>query len=350
MAFDEETQTIEISDSSFLTSFRVALSPYLPPLVNKLQQQIDSTFPALNEAFYTILLTLLSMFLLKVLFTSIIPLLEALFSPNTQRASIKKKNKLDEIGLGKNPATKSGAQVGSSSSSASSGCLVLGPLGSGKTSLVHRLRNLNSPSSPSITTVTSMKASEFFVTLDSDSNSTIRIVDYPGHPRLSAAIPAVLSTFHPNGSVLLLLDSTKPEHFQLASESLYDIMSEVLKLTNYNREKTKEFKVFVGVNKADSGILSKSKARVRNAMGKELERLRRTDAVLLQGTDTSNSDEGGSKTDSGKKTVVIALKKNNSVVDMDDLPVRVEFGSISGRVGEGADWGNLLAFIESCDK
>jgi len=108
--------------------------------------------------------------------------------------------------------------------------------------------------------------------------------------------------------------------------------------------------VFVGVNKADSGILSKSKARVRNAMGKELERLRRTDAVLLQGTDTSNSDEGGSKTDSGKKTVVIALKKNNSVVDMDDLPVRVEFGSISGRVGEGADWGNLLAFIESCDK
>ncbi|CAM9742330.1 unnamed protein product [Choristocarpus tenellus] len=146
-----------------------------------------------------------------------------------------------------------------------SGVLLLGPCGSGKTAMVHRLCH-----NRLVSTVTSMQAGRFEYRADPSTGASpfSPLVDYPGHERLRGGVAEELTRVE---RVVFVLDcSNLTAQVAAAAELLYDV------LTDSTIESCEG--ILLACNKNDLRTVKLS--RVKTLLERELDNLRGTSGTL----------------------------------------------------------------------
>jgi GTPase SAR1 family protein len=141
--------------------------------------------------------------------------------------------------------------------------LLVGPPGGGKTRLFYRLCYGRQHSN--VPTLMSLKANVGISQVDTDNNTTIRYMDWPGCASLTDE--ALKSVLVPSTRFVLVLDATQPV------TPTADILNQLLMVTHQHFLKTKKrAKIFIACHKTD---LPKAKnwRRIKIQMRTELERL-----------------------------------------------------------------------------
>jgi small GTP-binding protein len=245
-----------------LTSFRVYLLPYLPPPVVSLWRQTDEAIlsqAGIDEASSRIVCTILAIIFLKLLLSIISSISNSFSSEGKAGAGA---NAEKELGL---RGRKGGGR---------DAAVLVGAMGSGKTALLHRLAY----GDRIMSTVTSVKVGEETVRKelvsdieddddDDDESDECSVIDYPGHPRLRATLPAALKRAK---IIVCVVDSSKG--VAEAADVLYAVLTDkdLVKSTLYA-----EVRIIVVCNKSDLP-LAKSSTRVKTQLTNELEKMRRT--------------------------------------------------------------------------
>jgi len=151
---------------------------------------------------------------------------------------------------------------------------IIGPMGSGKTALFHRLR-----ADASVPTVSSMMANDTTISPErrdddgggSEDKRSVKIVDYPGHPRLRTSLLPGLRL----SSVLravMCVDASKLSRSSLsdAASILYDILTDPA--VHGERQDGGRMEVLIACTHADVGG-SRSPMRIKLALSSELDRM-----------------------------------------------------------------------------
>lgn len=143
--------------------------------------------------------------------------------------------------------------------------LFLGPCGSGKTAMMHRLCH-----DRIVPTVTSMQSCTYLLTNDraSKSRPPVPLTDYPGHERLRGGLSQEL---HRAERVVFILDgSCLASQITAGAELLYDILSDP------SMEGCRG--LLIALNKSD--LKEAKPARAKTLLQKEIEKLRSTRGTL----------------------------------------------------------------------
>ena len=190
------------------------------------------------------------------------------------------------------------------------------------------------------------------------ASSAVPFVDYPGSPRLSHALPDVMrSHVAGGGNVLVVVDSSRPDTWTAAAEALEQAVQCVFLYSPSSSSSRDDDgdgereKVYVLCNKSDRGVMSKGTGRIRNAMCKEMQRIRETERVVLRGTDDDDGDDGHEQ-GKGKGKGDGRRERHwwdgigaDDVVAVEHMPCGVGFGRGSGKERGGEDWGGLVEFL-----
>lgn len=162
--------------------------------------------------------------------------------------------------------------------------VLLGPCGSGKTSLWYFLRNPDKGTS--LPLVSSLKilrdAFGLKLTTDTDNNTTtlrIEVIDVPGHQSLRRAGYDLASEAN---AVIYMIDGTDKAALKEAAEHLYDLW---LQPEIYNSSKQK--KLLICANKSDR--MSRGLRHLREDLEREIERMRKSRAVNFEGESAADS-------------------------------------------------------------
>jgi len=225
-----------------LKRIRVTVTPYLPPPVIKLITTTNTSLkPYTNndEGFMILLFTLLVAYIIYTILTTIKRIFQS-------RYNVLADDDDDVIGLL------------SKKKDVSSTVLLCGISGSGKTVLFHKLSECKDV----VTTLPSLKAAEEYVT---NNETTIQLIDYPGHPTLRSSLPLLYPT-----KILFLLDSSKS--ITESAHFLFHILT--TKITTTQKE------MLIVCNKADLP-LAKNLKRIKLQLRTELERLRKVKVSSL---------------------------------------------------------------------
>ena len=160
-----------------------------------------------------------------------------------------------------------------SSGSSDTAVLLLGPCGSGKTSLFSHLRARPRPD-----TVTSQTVNRTVICLDEKKNQQkIEIIDYPGHPRLWAGAASIVPKV---SKIIYLVDACKdPSCLKRVAEHLYDL----LVLKNLPRSA----RMLICRNKTDGSVLIDDEC-LEATLNKEIDLLRKSRAQELEGENAAD--------------------------------------------------------------
>ncbi|CAK4406921.1 unnamed protein product [Aphanomyces euteiches] len=194
--------------------------------------------------------------------------------------------------------------------------LLLGPCGSGKTALFHRLRD----GAVSVETVTSMKETMETFPLHDEETANVSVLDFPGHERLRSQAPQ----FYPIAKkIVFIVDATTvsdPLQVRKAAEFLFDIFT-------HPKLNDNGIPVLIACSKADQATAA-APSRIQLLLEAELTQLKGTRASL----DTQDDDES------------IPLGRENVPFAFDvDAPCEVVFESYSIHTPNGV--APLLDFI-----
>ena len=149
------------------------------------------------------------------------------------------------------------------SNSSETAVLLLGPCGSGKTSLYSHLR-----ARPRADTVTSQTVNRTIICLD--EKKKVEIIDYPGHPRLWAEAASIVPQV---SKIIYLVDACKdPCCLKRVAENLYDL----LVLKNLPRST----RMLICRNKTDGSVLINQES-LETTLNKEIDLLRKSRAQEL---------------------------------------------------------------------
>lgn len=180
--------------------------------------------------------------------------------------------------------------------------LILGPSNSGKTALYYKLATGKVPE-----TMTSMKELDTELKIKGaggEEDKAVKVVDFPGHPRLRGNLPKFLNRAK---SIVFVVDSTTVSRdVTPICEYLFTVMTSSIAAQN--------LPVLIACNKSDKeapGI-----AKVKSTLEKELSNLIDTAGSL---GDTGGGDDGS-----------VTLKKSGESFSFDtDAPCKISFISCS---------------------
>ena len=191
--------------------------------------------------------------------------------------------------------------------------LLLGPCGSGKTSLFYLWSRSDSGSQKPLLTVTSQSVNRGHVLPEN-----LEVVDYPGHPRLWHGALSLVPRAH---KIVFLIDATSNINtLKLVAESIYDVL--VVK------ELSPSTRVLICRNKTDlkSAI---SQEDLVATLNKQIETLRKSRAQELEGDNAADQ----------------FLGFDDEPFDLTlHSPISIEFGACSVRKGKIGDIERFLRY------
>ncbi|KAL6768526.1 SRP2 [Auxenochlorella protothecoides x Auxenochlorella symbiontica] len=205
--------------------------------------------------------------------------------------------------------------------------LILGPTGSGKTTLFHRLQygsTLNG-------TVASMEPREVTTNLASDKSPAARpvnLVDIPGHPRVRDTWLAWEKSAQ---GIVFLVDAVDfLPHKSAIAEQLYDVLT-------HPSVVGRRLPILLVCNKSDMGVKAHSVDFIRKRLEKELD--------LLQTTRSALEDVGG-----GRAASTRLLPPGAQAFTLAALQAAtgIEVSTASASAQEGDGVGLVEAFVRRC--
>lgn len=247
--------SLDVAASALHTSF----VPFLPPPLIRFFRSCDSRLDVVNGSTLLLVLTLLLGFgLCRLLFGR-----KKMSNADQYQQSAAENMGLD---IRRNENENSQNQV-----------WIVGPTGAGKTALFHRLR-----SDVAVPTVSSMMADDATIRFDrrDDESSSgledlswIKIVDYPGHPRLRTSLlpglrlPSVMRT-------VLCVDASNLSRPSLsdAAAILYDILTDTAAHGIRGGHGGRKMEIIIACTHQDLHG-SRSPARIKLALASELDRM-----------------------------------------------------------------------------
>ena len=216
---------------------------------------------------------------------------------------------------------------GSKSTGLGNTVLVLGHTGAGKTALVRRLLRGGFP-----TTCVSMKEAVFDgvrLACEAEDGSTaggpLRVVEFPGHPRLRSA-QRIGASLAEASVILFVINSAdiSKAHVGTCAEYLYDVM------TNEDVDRRRPA-LMVVCSQSDRDAAA-SKAYLRAQLEKELSKLKETRPSLAAEGD-----------DAGASAAILLGRKGRDFEFAEDCPCETKFCEFSAKPDEaGKSGGGVL--------
>jgi len=227
--------------------------------------------------------------------------------------------------------------------------VLMGPSGAGKTTMFY---NLFLPESAVPFTVTSLKANSAVLQLTDGVSEKrpvgVRIIDYPGHPSLSAQLPSLLQppangvrALSSTTRAVLVVDSTKPVNE--AASILYNsvfcnkTLLEAWQKRNTNNGTKEMLHIMVACNKSDAAN-AKNWRRIKIQLRSELENLRKVSSLSQPSVGDAAVDSTLASENTSIKSISGLLGKN---IDLDDLgpsiPLKMHFISVCCHGSSGDD-------------
>jgi signal recognition particle receptor subunit beta len=189
--------------------------------------------------------------------------------------------------------------------------LLLGGSNAGKTSMYYKLATGSVPQ-----TLTSMKELDTVIqlkgkTAESEEKS-VKIVDFPGHPRLRGGLPNFLKRAR---GIVFVIDSTT------VSDNVTPICQYLFEVMTTSSIAAQKLPLLIACNKSDLGS-SSSLAKIKSTLETELDQLIDTTGSL---EDTGDEDEG-----------IITLKRSGEKFKFDsDATCKITFTACSAMKGDG---------------
>ena len=187
--------------------------------------------------------------------------------------------------------------------------LILGPSGAGKTALFHRLTEGAVPG-----TVTSLEANRAEGWPVPGAGRAVRLVAWPGHPKLRAGLAALLPSA---AGVVFLVDGTDfNPHLRVTAELFAEAVG-------HRALAGARVPVFLGVNKSDRGAKCHTLKFVRSRLEAEVQKLLDTRGSLA---DTEGGEQA--RLDLGRQAGKFSL---------DGLRSPVTVGALSASRGDSLE-------------
>ncbi|KAL9181513.1 hypothetical protein ACHAXT_010318 [Thalassiosira profunda] len=324
------------TDPPILTVARKSAAPYLPPPLLQLIHASD-------EYFHIHHTTLThehcndepSMAILAALFLAYIVLraVQGMWAGTTRRSTAHLGGGEETVLGGLALKGKQGADAPSGGAAAppfAETVVLCGASNAGKTALLHYLCNAGEKENawdPPMT-VTSTKANVGYISQWEDASddekrgeSTIRVIDYPGHPSLSSLLTTLLFP-SATSRLVFALDSTQP--VTVGAELLYQSILTHAQIRQSWSAEGKTLAILVVCTKNDVRG-AKNYKRMKIQLRNELDKLRKVDLAI---SESANGD--------GAKA---ALKVKGKSIDLDDLGSDVPVSLHFVETGFGVDSG-----------